>query len=52
MEVSLLSCYLSAMLADPLALIMSVLILWGGYLLFGLEPTPAEDEPPAPRIHS
>ncbi|MGH1359222.1 MAG: hypothetical protein ACRBC3_10700 [Burkholderiaceae bacterium] len=43
MQVSLLQCYVSALMADPLALIMSVVILWSGYLLFGLEPSPAED---------
>jgi len=43
MQVSLLVPYLSTLIADPFALVMSVSIVYTGYLLFGLEPTHIED---------
>ena len=39
MQASLFACYFTALIAQPTALIMSLLILWAGYLLFGLEPS-------------
>jgi len=42
MQMSLLTSYMASLLADPGALVMSAAILYTGYLLFGLEPTPDE----------
>ena len=43
MQVELFMCYLETLMADPLALTLSLAILGSGYLLFGLEPSPARD---------
>ncbi|MEZ5653057.1 MAG: hypothetical protein R3E87_21190 [Burkholderiaceae bacterium] len=39
MQTDVLACYLEALVANPGALSLTVLILFGSYLLFGLEPT-------------
>ncbi len=35
-----LVCYVEALIANPGAMLLSVMILGAGYLLFGLDPTP------------
>lgn len=42
MQVSLLACYLAVFSSETLAMIMTLLILWTGYLLFGLDPSPED----------
>ncbi len=44
MNTSLIACYLETVFADPLALFLSLTILGFGYLLFGLEPSPPQDQ--------
>ncbi|MFK7966718.1 MAG: hypothetical protein AB8C46_22385 [Burkholderiaceae bacterium] len=43
MQVTLLASYLTSLSADPFALVMSISILYTGYLLFGQEPTQGDD---------
>ena len=40
MQADSLVCYLEALVANPGAMLLSVMILGAGYLLFGLDPTP------------
>jgi hypothetical protein len=40
MQTDGLVCYVEALIANPGAMLLSVMILGAGYLLFGLDPTP------------
>ncbi|MEZ5659962.1 MAG: hypothetical protein R3E83_15920 [Burkholderiaceae bacterium] len=42
-----LACYIDALIANPTVAALTVLVLFGGYLMFGLEPS--ESPPGAAR---
>ncbi|MGB7183027.1 MAG: hypothetical protein WA888_06280 [Burkholderiaceae bacterium] len=44
MQVSLMVCYLAVLSSETIAMLMTLLILWAGFLLFGLDPTPEDEE--------
>lgn len=44
MQIGFLTCYAALQDSSTIPVVMTVLILWIGYLLFGLDPTPDDEE--------
>lgn len=44
MQIGFLACYTALQDSTTIPAVITVLVLWSGYLLFGLDPTPDDKE--------